>query len=67
MQGILGRGDSQLCLGLNNAADGSLRLARRVKINEIKRFLSIKIGDNLIISAYLYNRFRKIIYNLVSH
>ncbi len=24
------------CLGLNNAADGSLRLARRVKSNEIK-------------------------------
>ena len=24
------------CLGLNNAADGSFRLARRVKSNEIK-------------------------------
>jgi hypothetical protein len=36
MQGILGRGDSQLCLGLNNAADGSLRLADWVKMNEIK-------------------------------
>ena len=24
------------CLGLNNAADGSLRLAHRVKSNEIK-------------------------------
>ena len=40
MQGILGRGDSQLCLGLNNAADGSLRLADWVKMNEIKWFLS---------------------------
>jgi hypothetical protein len=25
-----------LCLGLNNAADENFRLARRVKINEIK-------------------------------
>ena len=41
MQGILGRGDSQLCLGLNNAADGSLRLARWVKINEVKGLIAI--------------------------
>jgi hypothetical protein len=34
MQGTSVRDDSQLCLALNNAADGSLRLARRVKIDE---------------------------------
>ena len=28
----------ELCLALNNAADGSLRLADRVKINEINGF-----------------------------
>ncbi len=36
MQGTLGRGNSLLCIVLNNAADGSLRLARRVNINAIK-------------------------------
>ena len=36
MQGTQGRGYSGLCRTLDNAADESLRLARRVKINEIK-------------------------------
>ena len=40
MQGIYGRDYSELCLGLNNAADEFLRLAQRVKINEIKRIIS---------------------------
>jgi hypothetical protein len=34
MQGISGRSHSLLLQALNNVADGSLRLARRVKINE---------------------------------
>ena len=34
MLGISVRDDSELCLALNNAADGSLRLALRVKIDE---------------------------------
>jgi hypothetical protein len=34
MQGISGRSHSLLLQVLNNAADGSLRLALRVKINE---------------------------------
>ena len=34
MQGTSGRSDSELCFALNNAAYGSLRLARRVKIDE---------------------------------
>jgi hypothetical protein len=36
MQGTSGRGYSVLCLALNNAEDGSLRLARRVKSDEKK-------------------------------
>ena len=36
MQGISGRSYSDLCFVLNNAADGSLRLAQGVKINEMK-------------------------------
>jgi len=36
MQGTQGQGYSGLCRTLDNAADESLRLARRVKINEIK-------------------------------
>jgi hypothetical protein len=36
MQGTSGRSDSELCFSLNNTADGSLRLAHRVKSNEIK-------------------------------
>jgi len=36
MQGTSGRSDSELCFALNNAADGSLRRARRVKSDEIK-------------------------------
>ena len=36
MQGISGRSYSRLLQALNNAADGSLRLARRVKIDEKK-------------------------------
>jgi hypothetical protein len=36
MQGTSGRSHSVLLRVFNNAADGSLRLARRVKINEIK-------------------------------
>jgi|GEM_PF-3537701 len=36
MQGISGRSHSLLLQALNNAADGSLRLARRVKIDEKK-------------------------------
>jgi hypothetical protein len=36
MQGIQGRGYSELYLGLDNAADESLRLAHWVKINEKK-------------------------------
>ncbi len=35
-----GRGYSVLCLALNNAEDGSLRLARRVKIDEKNRLAS---------------------------
>jgi hypothetical protein len=35
MQGTKGRRRSQLLRALNNAADESLRLARRVKFNEI--------------------------------
>jgi hypothetical protein len=38
MQGIYGRGYSDLCLVLNNAADECLRLARWVKINEKRCF-----------------------------
>ena len=34
MQGILGHSHSLLLQALNNVADGSLRLALRVKINE---------------------------------
>jgi hypothetical protein len=34
MQGISGRSHSLLLQALNNVADGSLRLALRVKINE---------------------------------
>ena len=34
MQGISGRSHSLLLQALNNAADGSLRLALRVRINE---------------------------------
>jgi len=37
MQGISGRSHSLLLQVLNNAAEGSLRLARRVKIDERKR------------------------------
>jgi hypothetical protein len=40
MQGTLGRSYSQLCFALNDTADGSLRLALRVKINEIKQLSS---------------------------
>lgn len=36
LQGTSGRGNSELCLALNNAADGSHRLAHRVKINKMK-------------------------------
>jgi hypothetical protein len=36
MQGISGLSYSPLCLALNNTADESRQLARRVKINEIK-------------------------------
>ena len=36
MQGTSGRSYSELCFALNNAAYGSLRLARRVKIDEKK-------------------------------
>jgi len=36
MQGISGRSHSRLLQALNNEADGSLRLARRVKIDEKK-------------------------------
>jgi len=36
MQGISGRSHSRLLPALNNAADGRLRLARRVKIDEKK-------------------------------
>ncbi len=43
MQGISGPSYSQLCLALNNAADGRLRLARRVKINEIKLIIILFI------------------------
>jgi hypothetical protein len=34
MQGISGQSYSELCFALNNAADGSLRLAHLVKIDE---------------------------------
>jgi len=40
MQGISGRSHSRLLQALNNAADGSLQLALRVKIDEKKRFPS---------------------------
>ena len=36
MQGISGRSHSRLLQALNNAADGRLRLDRRVKIDEKK-------------------------------
>lgn len=39
MQGISGRSHSLLLQALNNAADGSLRLALRVKINEKKAII----------------------------
>jgi hypothetical protein len=34
MQGTSARSNSELCFALNNAADGSLRLAQRVKIDK---------------------------------
>jgi hypothetical protein len=40
MQGTSGRGYSILCLALNNAEDGSLRLALWLKIDEKKKRLS---------------------------
>jgi hypothetical protein len=36
LQGISGRSHSRLLQALNNAADGSFQLARRVKIDEKK-------------------------------
>jgi len=39
----------KLCFALNNTADGSLRLARRVKINEIKGLLSTTIEQYLFL------------------
>ena len=53
MQGISGRSDSELCFALNNAADGSLRLAQRVKINKIKWFLSFIVGQYFDVSIKL--------------
>ena len=58
MQGTSGRGYSELCFGLNNAADGSLRLARRVKSDEIKRsssFISIYLNGILFYFYHLLN------------
>ena len=68
MRGTLGRGYSALCRALNNEADESLRLARRVKINEIKSTIilftysaygiiasSISIGCYLILFPRLIN------------
>jgi len=49
MQGIYGRCHSKLLQALNNAADGSLRLARRVKSNKIKWFSSIKHDPNFLL------------------
>ncbi len=52
MQGILGPSYSQLCLALNNAADGGLRLARRVKINEINDYHPLNDIGILVCFAY---------------
>jgi len=52
MQGISGRSHSLLLQALNNAADGSLRLALWVKIDEKKRFASF------LPSGYLLLRFK---------
>ena len=58
MQGTSGRSYSELCFALNNAADGSLRLARGVKSDEIKRsssFLSTCLNGILFYFYYLLN------------
>ena len=44
MQGISGRSHSLLLQALNNAADGCLRLALRVKINEKKASIHLSYG-----------------------
>jgi hypothetical protein len=47
----------KLLLALNNAADGSLRLALWVKIDEINRLSSDKIMKKLLIN--FHTRFRE--------
>ena len=54
MQGISERSHSLLLQALNNAADGSLRLALRVKINEKNGFASfLPFGYFLLSFKYL--------------
>jgi hypothetical protein len=62
MQGISGRSHSLLLQALNNVADGSLRLALRVKINEkidpihFTRWVQHSIVTNLINPVYLVTK-----------
>ncbi len=49
MQGILGRSHSALLQALSNTADGSLQLARRVKINEIKSIIILLYHMGIIL------------------
>ena len=63
MQGTSGRSYSDLCFALNNAAHVNLRLARRVKMNELRRifihyFLMVfnnfwKFAELAVIKYYL--------------
>jgi hypothetical protein len=56
MQGTLGRSYSELCFALNNTADGSLRLALRVEIIEIKRFSFILAERYVLCLYHLYKK-----------
>ena len=54
MQGISGRSHSLLLQALNNTAEGSLRLAQRVKIDEKKRSSSfLPFGYYFLILKFL--------------